>query len=244
MHEFHDGLALIYTVPYVWNNYELMLQTVKPCNSLINNLNIFDNVTDLVVQTRGISDDFQYYFSNVKSLKLTSQTTFLRAPVDFELRMEHIIWLKRIMNFSKLKQLNFWGGFPIESSALLQILKEAPQLSLLYIERPVLLSTLDNNELREYLNQMIYELCIHQYGKEQYMKSNELDLVCKTFSNVEQLECCIDKSDDFLFILDHMSKLINIKVYYSSKSYSEDVCQELQEFAAKRNINCIVQYGG
>jgi len=199
-------------------------------------------VTDLVVPTTGISDDFQYYFSNVKSLKLTNQTKFFRAPVDFELRMEHIVWLKRIMNFSKLKQLNFWGGFPIESSALLQILKEAPQLSLLYIERPVLLSTLDNNELREYLNQMIYELRIHQYGKERYMKSNELDLLCKTFSNVEQLECCINKSDDFLFLLDHLPKLINIKVYYSSKSYSEDVCQELQEFAAKRNINCIVEY--
>jgi hypothetical protein len=242
IHEFHDGVAYIYTVPYVWNEYQLILQTAKSSYLSINNLNIFNNVTDLMVQTRAISDDFPYHFSNIKTLKLTNETNYGSDSVDFELTIEHIICLKKMINLSKIKHLNIWRGFRMNSSVLLQLFKETPQLSILLIEKSMLISFLDNNELGEYLNQMINELDISRYSDHANLKSNELDLFCKTFANVKQLECCIEKSDDFLFLINHLSKLTTIKVHYSSRSYSDGVCKWLQEMASKRNINCTIEY--
>jgi len=130
----------------------------------------------------------------------------------------------------------------MESSVLLQILKEAPQLSLLFIEKSVLISFLENNELCEYLNKRIYELIIDRCCVNPYIKSNELNLFCKIFENLKRLECCLNKPDDFLFIINHLSKLTHINVHYSSHTYSDDICEWLRENASKRNINCIIQY--
>jgi hypothetical protein len=242
MHEIRRSLALIYTVPYVWNKYELIVSTTKFSDSCLNKLNIFNNVTNLIVLARSISDDFQYYFSNVKSLQFTNRTAFANDFTDFELTMEQIICLKKIMNFSKMKILKIWRGCRMKSSILLQILKEAPQLSSLVIEKSMLISFFDNQELNKYLNQMINELDINRCSQNVFLISNELDLFCKIFSNLKRLECCIDKPNDFLFLIDHLPKLTHITAHYSSHTYDIEVCEQLKKTAVKRNLNCLVQY--
>jgi hypothetical protein len=140
------------------------------------------------------------------------------------------------MDFSKLKHLYIWAKVTMESSVLLQILKEAPQLSSLFIHKSILMSFLTNNELCGYLNKMICELDINRCYTDYHIRSNELDLFCKTFANLKQLECCINESDDFLFLLDHLPKLTNMKAHCPSRIYCEEVSTKLKQTASKRNI--------
>jgi hypothetical protein len=219
-----------------------MFQTAESCNLLKDNIHMFDKVTKLNIQVEAISENCQYYFVNVNSLKFSQDGEVPREGVKFEMTTEHILHLKRIMDFSKLKHLYIWAKVTMESSVLLQILKEAPQLSSLFIHKSILISFLNNSELCTYLNEMIYELNIDTCYTDSYMKSNELDFFCKTFANLKQLDCSIDECDDFLFLLDHLPKLTNIKVHCASRIYSEEVCARLQQTAFKRNILCSIEY--
>jgi hypothetical protein len=242
IHEFRDGTARIHTVPYPWDKYHLTFHTEKSCNLLGNNINIFDKVTKLNLHVKAISENYQYYFVNVNSLKLSNYINFSHDVVDFEITTDHILRLKRIMDFSKLKHLCIWEKLTMESSVLLQILKEAPQLSSLFIHKSILMSFLTNNELCGYLNKMICELDINRCYTDYHIRSNELDLFCKTFANLKQLECCINESDDFLFLLDHLPKLTNMKAHCPSRIYCEEVSTKLKQTASKRNILCSIEY--
>ena len=242
MNEIRDSLASIYTVPYALNKYELIASTTKFSDTVVNKFDVFNNVTNLIVLARSISNDFQYYFSNVEKLQFTNHTTFLHDWAPFELTMDEIICLKKIMNFSKIKILKIWRGCRIKSTILLEILKLSPQLSSLVIEKSMLFSFFENNELNQYLNQMIDQLDINRCSENIFLKSKELNLFCKIFSNVKHLECCINKSTDFLFLIDHLSKLTQITVHYSSRTYREEICDELRKTARQRNLNCLVLY--
>jgi hypothetical protein len=161
---------------------------------------------NLTVKIKAISDDFQYYFLNVESLKLTNETGFSTIPVVLELTTEHIGHSKQIMNFLKLQHLRIWYNLELKSSVLLQILKEATQLTSLSIKKSMLISFLNNNELCTYLNKMIYELDITRCNNDYYIKSNEVNLFCQTFINLKQLEYRIEKSESFLFLLHRLPK--------------------------------------
>jgi hypothetical protein len=61
--------AVIYTLPYPSNTFRLKFSTEKYSNPLIRYMNPFDNVTDLTVCNGVVTEKYDYYFSNVTSLK-------------------------------------------------------------------------------------------------------------------------------------------------------------------------------
>ncbi|CAF1187086.1 unnamed protein product [Adineta steineri] len=229
-YEINNALASIYTMPYVWNKYELF----APINNC-DNLNGFDKVTELTLSQMTIKDNSPYYFNNVKTLILTHENCFDEEMHEYKLQKEQIKFLNNIVNVSNIKHLKF----PIRddvlpsSSLLLEILKELPYVSSLEINRGSLMSCASDHELRKYLNTKIttLKLCTNNcyYG---YMKSDEVDLLLETFSNLEQLQCNFQCSNDLLLILKKFSKLLIINSPYITK----EVHSWIQENASKLNV--------
>ena len=60
--EIDDFSVLIYTIPYVWNEYVLTSTMTKYSNALISNLNEFDNVKELYLWTNVIRNNSSCYF--------------------------------------------------------------------------------------------------------------------------------------------------------------------------------------
>jgi hypothetical protein len=77
--------AFIYTIPYLVDSKRLPLNSVRYCNKWINNIKTFENVTDLKLSYGEITKECQYYFSNVRSLTITS----LRVNIEGEIYVSH-----------------------------------------------------------------------------------------------------------------------------------------------------------
>ena len=144
---------------------------------------------------------------NIKSLKLINERRNDDSYVEQKLRKEDIIRLKQIVNLPNIKDPDLWLRFPMKSSIFLQILIETPQLSALTVGKSVLMSYLNNNELCIYLSPMMYELHIGSCSSDRYLKPNEIDLICQTFSNLKQLKCSIKEIDDVLLVLNSLPKM-------------------------------------
>ncbi|CAF3091689.1 unnamed protein product, partial [Rotaria sp. Silwood2] len=105
------------------------------------------------------------------------------------------------------------------SPLLLEILKELSYVSSLEIEKHTLLPFLNNHQLCEYLNRKIKTLDISINFIDYPITSNEVDLICKTFSNFEQLHCYMGELDNLLSILRQCLKLSIINI----QPISEDI---------------------
>jgi hypothetical protein len=215
-----NGSARIYTVPYMLKKYELKSTTKRYYGELTNNANPFDNVTDLILDSDVINEKCDYKFSNVKSLTFCNVTSLTIS--DEYLTTEHMESLKRIVNLFNLKHLDVSEGRTIASSTvLLEILKEAPQLSSMAINPGRLISLCDDNiELGNCLNKMIKKLsvdCTYFSRKSDFLEQK--DKFCRIFSNLEQLiyitrgEDEREDCDMVLYLLNHLSKLSRLDTY-------------------------------
>jgi hypothetical protein len=161
-----------------------------------------------------INEECDYKFSNVKSLTLINDC----------LRTENMESLKRIVNLFNLKHLGFSESVPVPSSkVLLEILKEAPQLSSMMVINPdeLILLCDDNIELANYLNKMIKNLEVHCTdicgGKSDHFEEKEK--FCRIFSNLEQLIYITSAMNErngcdmVLYLLNHLSKLSRLDTY-------------------------------
>jgi len=230
--------AVIYTIPYMPNTYRLTLCS----NKLIDNFHKFDNVTDLILCYEAAREKCFSYFSNVTSLKL--ETTFIGSKQDDDhiLRIKYIKSLKMIFNFYNLKHLDISSYFTIETSSLLEIFKQTSQLSSIKMN-PFILSTLfDDNELCNYLNKMIKKLNIYKFGQDSFNNLNEVEQFCKIFSNVEQLICNINQSNQLLILLNQLSKLSNITVFVTPSNNSEQLVSWFKNEALKFNLIYRINY--
>ncbi|CAF4920709.1 unnamed protein product [Rotaria sp. Silwood1] len=202
--------ASIYTMPYVWNQYSL-----SPNIDRYDHSNEFDNVTNLTLLRMKIKDNSTYYFKNVKSLTLRDKYDY------YYLQIRLIKSLNRIVNLSNIKHLGLINEYNMDlstPSSLLELLKELPYVSSLESNKYYLKSFYNNLELCEHLNRKINRLYI--FGDSIYwcIKSVELDMIFKIFSNVEQLYCHIEKLDDLLSILRQCSKLLLINLSLINKN--------------------------
>ena len=203
--------ALIYTIPYMFHTYKLIPYTKIYRNNLVNNSKTFQNVTDLTIDPDALIKDCQYYFSHITSMILGSEWYWSNKPI---LTKTHTENLKMIINLSNLKQLNI-SRYQLETSTvLLELLKQASQLSSLIIHSNVLRTLFDNDELCNYLNKMIVRLNIMDERGDAMDDSIDLNKFCKTFSNLERLICQLDQCNAFLFLLKHLSKLTYINVFF------------------------------
>ncbi|CAF1578837.1 unnamed protein product [Didymodactylos carnosus] len=208
-YELSNYEALIYTIPYIFSIYALVPHTKGRGNELINNVNIFANVTNLRINPDALRNERQYYFPYVISLSL-------RCPDLIDtllLTAKDIQSLKVIVNFSTLQELYIPYTFQLETpSVLLEILKGAPHLSSLCIHLDILQSLFEDDQLCQYLNKMIRKLDIGSFYDKLLDDYDRLTDICQVFSNIEELTCTIYRLDCLLFLIQHFSKLSRISV--------------------------------
>ncbi|CAF3344920.1 unnamed protein product [Rotaria socialis] len=206
-YELSNYSATIYTIPYMFNSYDFQLDTQRYSHQLVNT---FDNAKILTVYHATLKDPCLCYFSNVTSLTILPSEQYFKP----RLGTQDIRSLKKIINFSNLKHIGISVKFRLkEPSILLRLLQDLPQLSSIVISICALEAFSYDTDLCEYLNKTIKKLDIYKYGFCSFKTHYQLEEFCKTFSNVEELKCNIDRMTDLLFLLKHLSKLTNLKGY-------------------------------
>ncbi|CAF1494512.1 unnamed protein product [Adineta steineri] len=193
-----DGRHSVYTVPYTPTHYTLTSTMKKYNSSSTNDLNEFDNVKYLSLFSNAITDDSSWYFRNVQSLSLASSRDRRDEDDEYELKIEH---LKKMVNLSNIIELEITKRCVIKSELLFEILKQMPNISSLILKKQITSSFYTHHELCELLNKKIKILDFTYPSCDHYIVIQDLDWFCKTFSNVEELQCDIDNVDDVLLIL-------------------------------------------
>ncbi|CAF1355803.1 unnamed protein product [Adineta steineri] len=161
-YEIHRESAIIYTIPYTSDHYNLIPIENKHANPTIHTSGIFNNAKNLILVIDALKNDYPYYFPTVESTTLMNKYTFYGERVYRQFEFQHIEYMKAIVNLSNLTHLCILRGIQIESSAImLQMLKEAPKLSSMKIDAPLLILFLDDAELCKYLNEKIKNLNIY-----------------------------------------------------------------------------------
>ncbi|CAF1514636.1 unnamed protein product [Rotaria sordida] len=124
-------------------------------------INTFENVTNLTLYHATLKEKtYQYYFSNVASLTILPPDDAHRPALETRARKS----LRNITNPSNLKYLGISSKFRIkDSSALLYMLQEFPQLTSLMISIRALEQFGYDTDLCEYLNKTIKTLDIYKY---------------------------------------------------------------------------------
>ncbi len=128
--------------------------------------------------------EFLLYFQNFKSLKLMKEWNVLGYNPQLKKEKRHLESLKKVVNLSNLQHLDVKSIYNIISpTILLEILKQAPQLSSLVIDKPTLISFLTNNQLYLYLNKMIKILDITNNSHDQFIYVFILDYFSLILTN-------------------------------------------------------------
>ena len=215
------SLIFIYTIPYLSKNYILGLNTKRFPNTSINP---FDQVINLTLNQGFVPGNSKYYFSNIELLALVNS--------DNNQNLIDINYLKIFVNLSNLNHLNIERYERIlTSSLLLEILKESPQLSQITMNSSDLMLLLNENddELCEYLKKMIKKLNIYERSQPSFNNSDEIKKFCEIFSNIKQLRCYVNQSNDVFYLINHLSKLLTINVYLpplGDRNYFSDLFEE------------------
>jgi hypothetical protein len=210
--------ALIYTVPYISNGYEVTPDTRRYCNESSNNWHTFVKVTILQLNFDKTTISSQYYFPNVRLLRLNIGDIDKDDTYDSS-KTKQIQCLKTMVNLCNLTHLEISSSWHLKP--LIQLLKEAPYLSSLKINKYIIMQMFENLELCEYFNKMIKRLDVTAPNTRAFINSKQIFKICQVFSNIEKLRCNIDRPDNLQLILNQLSKLIHMKVFsYKTPHYN------------------------
>lgn len=198
-----------------------------------NKVNIFKNVTNLTLNLEILTKKSQYYFSNVTSLTLIPSKIFGQRI----LTIRHIEYLKTIFNLYNLKHLNIERIYVMESSfVLLEILKQAPQLSSITFIPKAIIQFFYDDQLCKYLDKMIKKIILTDYFEYYIKDPSQIKQFCEIFSNIEYLECKINYPDNLLLLLNHLPKLASVKATAKNEHYPERKFSAFENAARQLNI--------
>jgi hypothetical protein len=234
--ELAEKSALVYSIPYCLTSYRLEPDINIDWNEPINKSKLYDNITQLNFTVKRWNRRIHHYFGNIKWLKLKLKFGYGLLPATFDNQVLQL--LEMSVNLMNVQILEINHLVDIKSPLiLLQILKQTPNLSLIILTPKCLISSLTNNELCKYLNKLIKKLVIFARDGLSSIDSNQLIQFCETFSNLEQLQCSVQHSNDLIFILEHLSKLSHITIKYSTNFdlSMEDINHNLQKLGSKLN---------
>jgi hypothetical protein len=215
---------MIYTIPYCKNRFHLVLDLKNYPNNLRNCAHTYKNITYLALYIGSVTENDEYYFPNIIELELILNS-------DTSLTIEHIEYLKGIVNLFNLEYLNIVHYKILsDTSLLLMIFKEARRLSSLTIYWSILTSFLADQELCNYFNTMIKTLCICDGNPDTQEDSEKLDFdpekFCQIFSNVEHLRFGTICDNQLLFVFNRLSKLKTLQaLWITNKHFDEDRIQ-------------------
>lgn len=234
--ELAEKSALIYSIPYCLTNYRLEPDINIHSNIQIDKSKLYHNVTQLNFSIKRWNRTMHHYFPNIKLLRLKLKFGYGLLPVTFDNQVLQLLEIS--VNLMNIQILDINHLVDIESTfILLQILKQTHNLSGIVLTPKCLISSLTNDELCKYLNKLIKKLFIFDRDGLSSIDSNELIQFCQTFSNLEQLQCSIQHSNDLIYILEHLSKLSHITIKYSTNFHlsMEDINHNLQKIGSKLN---------
>ncbi len=215
----HTHRALIYTIPYMSNEYEIATDTKRYFNKSFDSATTFAKVTDLTLNNEEMTNSGEYYFPNAKSLRLSNTRVDENHDYPY-LKTKHIKCLKTMVNLPNLICLEIQSECRWKSpSVILQLFKKASNLSSLTVNKTTVFAMFKNRELRKYLTKIIKRLDIGTYNDVEYLDSNESAKMCKILRNMEEFRCDIGSSDNLEMILNQLSKLTHMKVFSYKTSY-------------------------
>ncbi|CAF1608842.1 unnamed protein product [Didymodactylos carnosus] len=217
-----ESSALIYTIPYCLDVFELPPNGNRYYNQSINHVKTFNNVKDLTVPHRTRMKNCQYYFSNIQSLSLGSpHESYRNYAVD---NFSHLNYLQTIINLSNIKHLTVLYDFCFRTTDIFkEIFKSATQLTSLTIKFSDLFVWFKDDELCKYLNKSIRKLEITYVS---FHNSDEFGQFCKTFVNIEHLKCSISHLKT-PWLIKHLPKLTYLENY--EQNSKDEICSIKKE---------------
>jgi len=187
----------------------------------------FDNLRELILYSKVQAKQCRSYFVKITSFILENSS----------LKTKQIDILTKMISLFDLKEFKIPFKCELESSSvLLHILKQAPQLSSITMDQNMLISFLNDHELCKYLKKTIQTLNL-SYDIDRSPKAfdnyGELRLFCKTFSNLKNLQCYVDKKTEFMFIINELSQLAYltafVKIIENRKKVTSWIDMELKK---------------
>ena len=221
-----DDSICVYTIPYVSNKYELKSNYERHRNDLTNNSDTFINVTNLRLYCEILKKKCEDYFSNVKYLQLDGDSK--------SLTMKEIECLRKIINPFHLKHLDLPWIRHINSSLVLKLLEQMPQLSVLSIWRDDLINYLYNNsELCKCLNKMVKRLYVKGYGVDDLFR---MDQFYEIFCNIEHLRFENIRGEELLFSLNRLPKLSTLQAKWVIEGYPDRFITRIKKKFKRQNV--------
>jgi hypothetical protein len=230
--------AIIYTIPYIYvsNKYVLKPYTKRYCNASVKNSNIFANVTDLTLFIEAMTDTCDSHFANVTSLRLDNDRIDENHAYPF-LKNKHIRSLNTIVNICHLTHLDISSTCRMKSPLIiLHLLQEIPNVSSLKINKDILFFLFNNGELCNYFNKTIKKLDVTDSNMYSSLKANVIVKLTQIFSNIECFRCNDGMRDNLQLILDELTKLPHVKVFFFRTPYFQCRNRWLKCHAAELDI--------
>lgn len=190
----------------------------------------------LTVKYEILIQECEFHFPNVISLELFNTSGFYKMDSIISFETKYIEALKKLVNLFNLKSLIILqNDYSDLSLFLLKILKETPQLTSLSINSKSLLSIYNNKNLCEDLNRMIKKLN-YDNSSCSFNNLDEIEKFCQIFSNIEQLVCYIQHRNNLLYLLNHLSQLSILTVFFISTESYKDLFSWFNHVASQLNV--------
>ncbi|CAF1095163.1 unnamed protein product [Adineta ricciae] len=231
--------AMICTVPYAFATFELYSGMNRYHELAIDHQNMFSNVTQLTIHQNSMKTDERYSsFSFLRSERWSFVREYMLGP----LKANDI--LSMVKNFSHVKYLDVSHVFKFESpSVLVEILRETPRVSSLTISFDTVNSSLNDDELCQYLKRMIRNLHITKLWNFLRLRHDDIQLkFCEVFSNLDQLTCTVQKTCQMIFLLTHLPKLLRAQFIVTEWNPYIDI-SSLNTCLRESDIHVDIVYG-
>ncbi|CAF4126108.1 unnamed protein product [Rotaria sp. Silwood2] len=227
-------LSQIFTIPYLNDTRLMGLKYVRHFNTRIDDSKTFDNVTDLHLPGKELMTSSGFYFPNIRSLVIHSLPVFANESDE----QIFIRSLKRIMNLSNVKHLEIpLCSQTTRPTILLEILKEAPNLSSLNIYNCAVDILKTNMEICRYTSEMIKKLQFCVYSQPNpCQKPHDVSSIHKVFPNVEHLTCHQTQPDSCLFLLNNLPKLSTLTIHFYQSRDNGSFNKVKEELSKLKNI--------
>lgn len=254
--------ASIYTIPHVRVGLYLSESMDEYCYTSTGDTNTFDEITHLWIHPNALTEECQPHFRHIQSISigperiLTDETGLLK---------EYLPYLKTIVDCScsYVENLRIISSCKIESSlVLLEILKQAPNISSLAMNADLLIPLLEDDGLCRYLKKMIKKLDLssNHPAEGRYCRTfliqhsaffervsapsddlYQFNRLWDTFSNIEQLTCAIRGWDSLLFLLQHLSKVSRVCVWQPEIFHSKLKVSSLARKLSQGGMHTIIE---
>ena len=175
-----------------------------------------------------LTDNYEDYFPNVTYLELGRKSASLTN--------QQIEYLGKIVNMFHLKHLDISKVYFTNSSILIKLFEQMPQLSVLSVASDQLPKIFNNDELCKYLNQIVKRLHIKGnyslFDKDPFERKEFYE----TFSKIEHLTFEYSRIEELSFSPSRLPKLSTVKAKWDAEYYPEHYLSQVENEVQELNV--------